>query len=628
MHQTPILPRGSRILIGLLAALLALTAWPSARGYAQETLPGYTFEECESVEEASLRDELNQLTQSIFAAGGEEIDVTILVDRTWIALDIDSTIDREVEAAIQSIYQDESYWNRFLSGWSADKAEEFTTQIANEAFSSEGFRSQIEALSGAVATAVAEEMTVVSARSASSALLCVQSFVGDSYSDTMAALFEAEIAQGVGDIDLAGVDADVQPLLESRTRSLAGVGVIIGAQIARRLAEKVAQRIAGKVVGRVLGKAAASVIPIAGWVIGGGLIVWDLIEGGRGALPQIQSALQEESVKATIREEVTTTVEDELRKEMPEIARTVSNDVYSSWLDFKRKYTQVLELADENPQFRSLIEEVTAEDVGKLATLVVTVEQSVGREGLLRAIDDGQLQELLYLPQSAYNILRDTSNPGLVLAWAYLAGADLDAVVATELYKVATPESFLDAGDMGKILALGNKEAVRDVMLLNRLERDVLMALPASSVAALATQFTAEDLRWLARYIADMEPRDANLLVDRLLRDAGLMPKLQNEPVRQAVVASADVDETLAFLTTDPVETQQSPVAQVGRLLEDAERLANGEVSWLLFWRKYGTLRNLAILLGAVFVLVVAVRLLFRRAQPVHVTVNLPKDRD
>ena len=627
MHRTPILPRGSRILIGLLAALLALTAWPSARGYAQETPPSYAFEECETVEEASLRDELNELTQSIFATSGEQIDVAALVDRTWIALDIDSTIDREVEAAVQSIYQDESYWNRFLSGWSADKAEEFTTQIANNAFSSEGFRSQIEALSGAVATAVAEEMTVVSARSASSALLCVQSFVGDSYSDTMAALFEAEIAQGVSNIDLSNVDANVQPLLQSHTRSLAGVGVIIGAQIARRLAQKVAQRIAGKVVGRVLGKAAASVIPIAGWVIGGGLIVWDLIEGGRGALPQIQTALQEENVKATIRQEVTATVEDELRKEMPEIARTVSNDVYSSWLDFKRKYTQVLDLADESPQFRSLIEEVTAEEVGKLATLVVTVEQSVGREGLLRAIDDGQLKELLYLPQSAYDILRDTSNPGLVLAWAYLAGADLDAVVATELYKVATPESFLDAGDMKKILALGNKDAVRDVMLLNRLERDVLMALPASSVAALATQFTAEDLRWLARYIADMEPRDANLLVDRLLRDASLMPKLQNEPVRQAVVASADVDETLAFLTTEPVDVQQSPVAQMGRVLEDAERLANGEVSWLLFWRKYGTLRNLAILLGAVFVLVVAVRLLFRRPQPVHVTVNVPKDR-
>ncbi|MEZ4835520.1 MAG: hypothetical protein R2873_26610 [Caldilineaceae bacterium] len=461
MHRTTTLPRWSRILLGWLIALLALTAMPAAHGYAQETPPSYTFQECENVEETALRDELNQLTQVIFAAGSEEIDVAGLVDRTWIAQDVDSTIDRAVESAIQSMYRDESYWDRFLSGWSADKAEEFATQVANRAFSSDDFRSQIEALSGSVADAVAEEMTVISARSASSALLCVQSFVGDSYSDTMAALFEAQISQEVGDINLLSVDANVQPLLQSHTRSLAGIGVIIGAQIAKRLAQKVAQRIAGKVVGRVLGKAATSIIPIAGWVIGGGLIVWDLIEGGNGALPQIQAALQEESVKAGVRSEITVTVEDELRKEMPEIARTVSNDVYSSWLDFKRKYTQVLGLANENQQFRNLIEEVTADDVGKLATLVVTVENSMGHDGLLRSIDDGQLKDLFYLPQSAYDILRDTSNAALVLAWADLAGADLDAVVATELYKVATPESFLDNDDMSKVLTLGNKDAVR-----------------------------------------------------------------------------------------------------------------------------------------------------------------------
>ncbi|MBV7330852.1 hypothetical protein KFU94_21935 [Chloroflexi bacterium TSY] len=38
-------------------------------------------------------------------------------------------------------------------------------------------------------------------------------------------------------------------------------------------------------MGRVIG-AAASFVPIAGWIIGGGLIVWDLIEGSNGALPK------------------------------------------------------------------------------------------------------------------------------------------------------------------------------------------------------------------------------------------------------------------------------------------------------------------------------------------------------
>lgn len=615
-------------MLALLAALLIVAGLPAATGYAQETPPAYQFEECEAIEEATLRDELNRITQGIFASGREGIDIPALVDRKWIELGIDDTIDREVEAAVARVYQNESYWSRFLSGWSSDKAKEFSTQIANDAFGSEAFRAQIDALSGAVAAAVADEMTVISARSASSALLCVQSFVGDSYSGTMAALFEAEIAQQVGEIDMADVDTNVAPLLQSHTRSLAGIGVIIGAQIAKRLAQKLAQRIAGQVVGRVLGKAASSIIPVVGWIIGGGLIVWDLIEGGRGSLPQIQEALQAEDVKVNIRQEVAYTVDEELRQELPTVARTVSNDVYSTWLEFRRKYTQVLDLADEDPQFHALVESVNAEEVGKLAALVVVVEESMGHDRLLQLIEQGTLEQLLYLPQSSYEVLRTTANPDLVLAWADLTGADLEKLIELEVYKLATPESFSDRADLERVLALDDREAVNEILLLSQVERDVLLTLPRRSLVQLSAVFDPEDLRWLASYIAQMEPRESNLMVERLLRDPSLMDKLQHEPVRQAVVESGDVEETLAFLSTDAVAVQQSPVEQMGRIVSDTERLLNGEVTWLLFWRKYGTLRNLLILLGAVVVLFIAVRLLWRRNQPVHVTVNIPRERD
>jgi hypothetical protein len=624
MHRRNSLTKPIRLLLCLLAGLLALTSLPAQEGYAQETGPGYTFQECETVEQDALRDELNRISQAIFTGGQGEIDVAALVERHWLSLDIDGTIDREIEAAIANVYQNESYWNRFLSGWSSDKAREFTQQIANDAFSSEAFRTKIDALSTAAADAIAAEMTVISARSASSALLCVQSFVGNSYSETMATLFEAEIQEQVGEIDIADVEANVVPLLESHTRSLAGIGVILGAQIAKRLAQKIAQRIAGKVVGRVLGKAASSIIPVVGWIIGGGLIVWDLIEGGRGSLPQIQNALQDESIKASIRSEVTLTIEDELRKELPEVARTVANDVYSSWLDFQRKYTQVLTLADENDQFRALVDSVTTQEVGKLATLVVTVEEAMGREGLEHILEQGTLAQLFYLPQESIEILRTTANPELVLAWADLAGADLEKVVAFELYKLSTPESFIDRNDLSKLLALDDKEAISELLLLNRLERDVLLGLPRDSLVQLAAHFAPEDLRWLATYIAQMEPRESNLLVERLLRDPELMNRLQYEPVRQAVLQSQNVDETLAFLSNDATTIQQSPVEQMGRVLDDTERLIGGEVTPLLYWRKYGTLRNLLIVLGVLVVLIAGARLFWRRQQPVHVTVNIP----
>ncbi len=434
------LSRFRRRLLALWVALLLASAWPTAPLAAQESRPLYQFEECETIEEAALRDELNTLAQSIFVSGQDELDVAAVVDRQWIALDVDSTIEGAVSAAVDRVYADESYWSRFLSGWSADKAQEFTTQIANDAFGSEAFRAKIDVLSSSVADEISQQMTAISARSASSALLCVQSFIGNSYSDTMAGLFEAELQQQMESVDLANVDASVNPLLGAHTKSLAGIGVIIGAQIAKKLAQKLAQRIAGRVVGRILGKAATSIIPIAGWIIGGGLIVWDLIEGGNGALPQIQEALQEESIKAGIRSEITLTIDEELRKELPEVARAVSTDIYSAWSEFKAKYTQVIALAGENETFRALVDETDPAEVSKLTTVVVTSEQVLGADGLQRAIADGTLEQIFRLPQEALEILRTTSSINLVLAWADLAGASLGAVVASELYKVVDPE--------------------------------------------------------------------------------------------------------------------------------------------------------------------------------------------
>jgi hypothetical protein len=113
--------------------------------------------------------------------------------------------------------------------------------------------------------------------------------------------------------------------------------------------------------------------------------------------------------------------------------------------------------------------------------------------------------------------------------------------------------------------------------------------------------------------------------VERLLRDPSLMDKLRNEPVRQAVLSSADVDETLAFLSADPKEAQRTPVETVGKVIEDTERLLGGQVTWLLYWQKYGTWRNVLILTGALLALFLAFKLFWRRSQPVHVTVNLPE---
>ena len=588
--------------------------------------PVFTFQECEQVDEALLRDELNRITQEVFATEQGDLDIAGLVDEQWTVLGMDALLDSQIDLAVERVRSEEDYWDRVLSGWSAAKAEEFTTKVATYAFDSEPFRTAIEDLSIGVADGLTAQMETMSARSASSALLCIQEFIGSTYSETMVGLFADDIQAGMDAADLTDVDAGVNPILDSRTKTLAGVGVIIGTQIAKRLAQALAKRVAGKVVGRVLGRAATSIIPLAGWIIGGGLLVWDLVEAGDGSLPQIQEAMKAPDVKMGIRTEIAVAVDEELAAELPEMARTVSNDVYSQWLDFRRKYTRVLQLADQNASFRGLLDGANVSDVGRLGDLVAYYDQSLDQADLQMDLASGRMERLLYLPDEAVDLLQATSDPAVVVAWADLAGDRLADVVATDLFRLAQPADFADRDALEQVLALDDGAAIAQIMLLDEDQRTVLLYLPVEQVQILATAYTNDDLLWLISYAEEMDPQRRAQFVDRILREPALMPQLKFENIRKAVLESDNMPETLSFLV--PEQATQSPMQQVTEVIEDTEQVLSGDVPWRLFLGKYLTLRNGLILLGTIIVLWLLIRLLFRRNQGVNVTINMPDRKE
>ena len=617
-----------KLFASLLIAALLIGLLPARTTHAQEPPPVYTFQECETVEEARLRDELNGITQFVFAAEQNKLDIAGMVEIAWFEQNVDGVVDAQVDAAVDRVRSEEDYWSRFLSGWSAEKAEELTTKVANYAFGSDAFRQEIDGLSASIADELAREVGAMTARSASSALLCVQEFIGDTFSETMIAVFQADIEQKVTE---AGVgqdsETDFTVILDTRTKSLAGVGVIIASQIAKSLAKKVAQRVAGKVAGRILGKAATTIIPLAGWIIGGGLIIWDLIEGGEGALPQIRESLKGAEVKSAIRGQVAEVVETELAVEMPDLARAVSNDIYAAWLDFRAKFSRVLELAESNARFQTLLDNTTADQVQKLAALVAVSDAKLSPEQIDEEINSGTFERIFYLPQPAFEILRTTGDPQTVIAWANLAGESIAGVAESELYKIATPEDFADRQALESVLALGDGAAIRSLMELNQLEREILLGLPAEQLREAVTTFSPDDLRWLASYITQMAPQESNRLVSQLLREPALMPKLKFEEIRKALVESDNVEETLAFLS-ERAEVASNPVETVTGVIEDTQRVMGGEVPWQLFWRKYATRQN-AIYLGiGLLLLFLLWRLFFRRSPSVNVTVNIPDNRN
>lgn len=616
-------------LVALLLILALLSGLLPARTLrAQEPPPVYTFQECETVEEARLRDELNNIAQFVFAAEQGKLDIAGMVDGAWYVQGVDAVVDAEVDAAVDRVRSEEDYWSRFLSGWSAEKAEELTTKVANYAFGSEAFRQAIDGLSASIADELARQIGAMTARSASSALLCVQEFIGETFSETMITVFQAEIERQVTEAGVGqDAEADFTVILDTRTKSLAGVGVIIASQIAKSLAKKVAQRVAGKLAGRILGKAATTIIPLAGWIIGGGLIIWDLIEAGEGSLPQIRESLKGAEVKAAIREQVAEAVESELAVEMPEMARQVSNDIFAAWLDFRQKFSRVLDLAESNERFQTLLDATTADQVHKLSELVAVADEKLTPQELEQSLNTGVFERIFFLPGLAFEILRSTGDPQVVIAWANLAGESISRVVETELYKIAEPADFADRRALDAVLALGDGPAIRSLMGLNQLEREILLGLPADQLRQAVTAFSPDDLRWLASYITQLSPQESNQLVSQLLREPALMSKLKFEDIRRAVVESDNVEETLAFLA-ERKEAGSSPVETVTTVIEDTQRVMEGEVPWQLFWRKYATHQNFLYLGAGLLLLFLLWRLFFRRSPSVNVTVNIPERRD
>lgn len=557
----------------LIVSLLWSTGGPVL---AQDLPQEYTFEECDRLDEALLRDELNLIAQE--ALDTNTIDIERIVREQWTLLGMDAIVDAEVEKAVAQVHEQEDYLSRLWSAWSPDKAKDLASEVANIAFGSEPFKEAVGALSTGVAGEITQELEMASARSASSALMCMQEFIGERYSENMVTIFQEEISSQVEDVEFSQVDAGGVSILTEHSTALAGLGVIIGTQIAKRLAQKLAQRLAGRITGRVLGRAAASFVPIAGWIIGAGLIVWDLVEGGKGALPQIEEALKGDEVKEEIRAETVAAIGPELEAELPLMARTIANDIYSTWLDFKRQYDDVLALAEENATFRQLLEDASTEEVYRLSKQVAVGLNALGTDALVNAIEDGTFERVYYLPESALQIVETTDSLQTTIAWGELAGSMLDDVVRLEIYKVKEPEDFT-RDSLASLIAIDDAATVTKLLLLDTQSTETMMALPIERLQRLAVTFDVEDLTWLAAYLQAMESREArNQLVTRLLDSPSIIEELKNEKVKEAVVESENVSDTIDFLAS-PRSLQS--------FIVDSMTLAYGNISWWQHYQKY-----------------------------------------
>ena len=517
-----------RLANAFLIALLASTILPVRPASAQQTPPVYSFPECENVREKLLLGELNRITRSVFEEGQSALNIAEIVGRNWAELDMDSVVDAAVDEAADYVLESEGLWDRIKSGWHPPTAEEFTKKVVTNAFESTRFGDSIDQLSREIVDDLSVEVHVMTLISASSTLLCVQEFIGTSFSQTFAMVLDKNIEEWLAEMTVdPEVDTDVSAILKRRTYTLTGVSLVLGTQIARLLARKLAQQIVGKVVARIIGKAAGSLIPVAGWIIGGALIVWDLIQLQDGSVPQIRESLKGQDVKKEIRAQIAVVVENELGEALPALSDSVALDIYYQWKRFLKDFEHVLRLAEKNEHFRTIVDGVTADQVDKLSELVAVGTEALGTELLDRIIETGEFERILALPKITFEILRDTADSELVLAWADFAGDGIVSVVTTEVYKVTSPSDFGDRETLEKVLALEDSLAIQELMNFKVEERMALLSLPTEQTKWLLSELSEEDLAWLLGYFSELQGKATENLVGFVIRDRVVISELQ-----------------------------------------------------------------------------------------------------
>ncbi len=544
----------------------------------------YSFVDLDQIDEASLKDELNRLCQRTFQSEIGKIRLEEIVRSKWLELGLDETIDHVVDEAISAVRRETSYLDLLWSGWSEEAAKELASTTTRRAFDSVAFRSAIEELAVAVADEMAEEFDRASQEAATSGLLAVEEFLGYHYSEAMKPVFFEELSKAAteaGDLEAMAPGVIDDSIISRHASLFTGVAVIVGTQIAkmigRQIVRALGKRIAGKVATRVAGRIAAGLIPVAGWIVGGLMIIWDLIQGADGALPEIRKGLKDPHVKGLIQEGLTDEISAQLSSEAPAIARRISLEVFSRWADFKEKFTLVLDLTQENPAFKQLVDGSSKEDLYKLSELVTVTLGAIGKNAVIEAVERGRIARAMVLPESTFDIIETAGSLETLLDWAKVAGSSIESVARFEIYKHKSPGDF-DRGRLGKLLAVGDKETISKLVLLDNDRLASVLTISSFHLAGLGRTLGASDLGQLAWYVEQGDDGMLNALTLGLKEDPALRDRLDNEAFKDLLVGSSDRPAFLAFL---------APPATYPDMLRQAGTLLRGDVSAGAFFYKY-----------------------------------------
>lgn len=502
-----------RWLIVFQVALLVLAGAPASAAPLPQTPPtdaatSYEYAACAgAADRIALRTEIAQLIRIALENPAEPLDVDAIVATQWARLGVDAIIDGEVDRVVDHLLETEPWHRKAASAWGPPVAEGYAKLVAKRSFSSDVFKASMATLSRAVAEDISRSMTLEFERAASAGLRCLEEFAGAQYSS---ALYAEVMGNAVSDFTSGSPTSPPVPTptgpVDSKTLLVLLLNILLP-RLTREIGETLVGRIAGKIVERILGKGASSLLPIVGWVIGLGMLAFDLWESGKGALPQIGDALKSEEAKAQIRSEVTEAVKESLPDQVDAVAYQIAVTLVDQWDHFCDEFSGICRLQDENPTFANLIKGSRLEELGAIRELLSFYRMRLGESELTTAIGSYGFHEILErvlnfdashppvgIPGGnntppleripIIQMLIETRSTASAVAWVNLAGARLDRLMFYDIHLSTTPQAW-QSEQLEFVLALPKGGDIEKVVALPTDQREILLSLPEDQITAL-----------------------------------------------------------------------------------------------------------------------------------------------
>ncbi len=563
-----------RLAISLLVVIAIVTSQVALPASAAEAISRADYEACQARDDAGLRAAVVTIATDAITNGTKTIDYKALVADQWRENNLDQIIDTQVDIAVQEVTNETSWSDRLKSLANAEKSQELATAVAERVYRSDAVKAAIESLATGVARDVGKTIELASSDATGPLLDCLKAFIGPRYGVAIANALAGDAGKDVAiDPKRGSIDVSAGSVLKETTGGLAGATILIVRRQLANLATRVGQRIVGSVLSRLVSVVAGGV----GLV----LIAKDIWEFRNGVLPIIATEMKSPATKEKVREELASMLAEQMNDHVKDIASAAADHVIEVWQTFRRAHALVLQIAEQNGEFRKFLDGVKPEALPRLDEVVSLLVASEGQGSILKRLQDGSLNTAVHsMPTNGLEIARDTKSVATALDWMALAGDRLDSVVNYELHRRVAPGDLTRAS-LDRILALNNRTAIVRIASLPPEARDTLFNLTSDDLNALLKALSGDELKALAGYLRGLQPGPRDKVLKAVAADPAKMQILATGSVRERIIASND-QAAAADMMLEPA-SGLSP----REFIEDAKLVGQGRVAPLLLWDKH-----------------------------------------